>query len=107
MSWRCWIMVNVRKESDQLQELGKQTETLVDESRARFNQLQADSLSQVNKDLASFSIACSEKLEMVFKQTIEQIDASFLTMPRKTRAPDPRLMRATKQRASSTVRRSL
>jgi len=73
-------MVNVRKESDQLQELGKQTETLVDESRARFNQLQADSLSQVNKDLASFSIACSEKLEMVFKQTIEQIDASFLTM---------------------------
>ncbi|MCI2076094.1 MAG: hypothetical protein LKK23_03030, partial [Sphaerochaeta sp.] len=70
----------VHKETEELRQLGQKTDTLVESSKEQFNQLQADSVAQVNKDLSAFTIASTQKLETVFKQTIEQIDASFLTM---------------------------
>lgn len=75
-------LATVSKQTDELKDFGRQADALVTASKARFNQLQADSFSQVNNDLSSFTTACAEKLEVVFKQTVEQIDTSFATMVR-------------------------
>ena len=73
-------VATVRNANEELRQLGAQTSSLFEEDKKQFNELQASSVTQVNKDLAAFTAACTEKLETVFKQTIEQIDASFLTM---------------------------
>jgi len=72
----------VAEQNSLLHAVAEQNTSSLEESKSRYERMHTESVAQCDKDLAGFTVACSEKLELVFKQTVEQIDASFLTMVR-------------------------
>ncbi|MFA6844126.1 MAG: hypothetical protein WCR02_00215 [Sphaerochaetaceae bacterium] len=70
----------VSQQTDLLRQLEKQVGISLDSYRTQFNQLQRDLVGKMNEDLVSFSTDSAQRLNAMFRQTIEQMDSSFLSM---------------------------
>lgn len=70
----------VEEQGKKFGEFEQQMKESLQKSEDDFKRLRFETVGQVDKDMSNFTISCAEKMETVFKQTIEQIDASFHTM---------------------------
>lgn len=70
----------VEEQGKKFGEFEQQMKESLQKSEDDFKRLRFETVSQVDKDMSNFTVSCAEKMETVFKQTIEQIDASFHTM---------------------------
>ncbi len=70
----------VEEQGKKFGEFERQMKDSLQKSEDDFKRLRFETVSQVDKDMSNFTVGCAEKMETVFKQTIEQIDASFHTM---------------------------
>ena len=70
----------VQRQGQEFSTLEQRQKDELAQSAEDFKRLRFETVSQVDKDMSNFTLSCAEKMETVFKQTIEQIDASFHTM---------------------------